>query len=139
MRTEMRVPDATVIPLLIKNPGILETTCIDVHAELIKRIARLETLEISDDGVPKGAAQAVLGTTTLVFPLISNVNVDEEKTRLEKEIFRLGGEIERIDNKLSNKSFVEKAPKKVVEEEKVKRDDYERSRSKVQEALDGFS
>jgi valyl-tRNA synthetase len=139
MRSEIKVSDAAKIPLIIKNPGVLEASCVDLYAELIKRIARLETLEISDDGVPKGAAQAVLGTTTLVFPLISNVNVDEEKARLEKEIFRLGGEIERIDNKLSNKSFVEKAPKKVVEEEKVKRDDYKRSRSKVQEALDGFS
>ena len=139
MRSEIKVSDAAKIPLIIKNPGVLEASCVDLYAELIKRIARLETLEISDDGVPKGAAQAVLGTTTLVFPLIGNVNVDEEKARLEKEIFRLAGEIERIDNKLSNKSFVEKAPKKVVEEEKVKRGAYERSRSKVQEALDGFS
>jgi valyl-tRNA synthetase len=139
MRSEIKVSDAAKIPLIIKNPGALEASCVDLYAELIKRIARLETLEISDDGVPKGAAQAVLGTTTLVFPLIGNVNVDEEKARLEKEIFRLAGEIERIDNKLSNKNFVEKAPKKVVEEEKVKRGAYERSRSKVQEALDGFS
>ena len=110
-----------------------------MHAELIKQIARLDTLEISNAEVPKGAAQAILGTTTLVFPLAGDVNVDEEMARLKKEIIRLNGEIERIDNKLLNKSFVEKAPKKVVEEEKVKRDDYERSRSKVQEALDGFS
>ena len=138
MRTEIKVPDATVIPLLIKNPGTLETTCIDLHAELIKRIARLEELKISDDEVPEGAAQVVLGTTTLVFPLASSINVDEEKARLEKEILRLGDEIDRIANKLSNKNFIEKAPKKVVEDEKVKRVEYERSLSKVQEALERF-
>jgi valyl-tRNA synthetase len=138
MRTEIKVPDATVIPLLIKNPGTLETTCIDLHAELIKRIARLEELKIFDDEVPEGAAQVVLGTTTLVFPLASRFNVDEEKARLEKEILRLGDEIDRITNKLSNKNFIEKAPKKVVEDEKVKRDEYERSLSKVQEALESF-
>ena len=105
---------------------------------MIKRIARLEELKISDDEVPEGAAQVVLGTTTLVFPLASSINVDEEKARLEKEILRLGDEIDRIANKLSNKNFIEKAPKKVVEDEKVKRVEYERSLSKVQEALERF-
>jgi valyl-tRNA synthetase len=139
VRSEIKVSDAAIIPLIIKNPGDIETSCVGLYAELIKRIARLDTLEISNAEVPKGAAQAVLGTTTLIFPLARDVNVDEETARLKKEIIRLNGEIERIDNKLLNKGFVGKAPKKVVEEEKVKRDNYERSRSKVQEALDGFS
>jgi valyl-tRNA synthetase len=139
VRSEIKVSDAAKIPLIIKNPGDIETSCVGLYAELIKRIARLDALEISNAEVPKGAAQAVLGTTTLIFPLARDVNVDEETARLKKEIIRLNGEIERIDNKLLNKGFVGKAPKKVVEEEKVKRDNYERSRSKVQEALDGFS
>ena len=82
------------------------------------------------------AVQVVLGAATLVFPMATSINVGEEKVRLEKEIIRLGGEIERIDNKLSNKNFIEKAPKDVVEAEKVKRDDYEKSLSKVNEALE---
>ena len=93
-------------------------------------------VKISNNEVPEGAAQVVLGTTTLVFPLATNINIGEEKSRLEREIIRLDKEINRIANKLGNKSFVEKAPKKVVEDEMVKRDDYERSRSKVKEALE---
>jgi len=139
VRSEIKVPDGALIPLIIKNPGILENSCIDLHADLIRRIARLDELKISDDEVPEGASQVVLGTTTLIFPLAASINADEEKARLEKEIQRLEGEIDRIAKKLSNKSFVEKAPKKVVEDEKVKRDNYEKSLSKVQEALERLS
>ena len=139
VRSEIKVPDGALIPLIIKNPGILENSCIDLHADLIRRIARLDELKISDDEVPEGASQVILGTTTLIFPLAASINTDEEKARLEKEIQRLEGEIDRIAKKLSNKSFVEKAPKEVVEDEKVKRDDYEKSLSKVQEALERLS
>ena len=139
VRSEIKVPDGALIPLIIKNPGILENSCIDLHADLIRRIARLDELKISDDEVPEGASQVVLGTTTLIFPLAASINTDEEKARLEKEIQRLEGEIDRIAKKLSNKAFVEKAPKKVVEDEKVKRDGYEKSLSKVQEALERLS
>ena len=139
VRSEIKVPDGALIPLIIKNPGILENSCIDLHADLIRRIARLDELKISDDEVPEGASQVILGTTTLIFPLAASINTDEEKARLEKEIQRLEGEIDRIAKKLSNKAFVEKAPKEVVEDEKVKRDDYEKSLSKVQEALERLS
>jgi len=136
VRSEVKILDSAVIPLIIKNPGTLEASCIDQYSDLIKRIARLEELKVSNDEVPEGAVQVVLGAATLVFPMATSINVGEEKVRLEKEIIRLGGEIERIDNKLSNKNFVEKAPKDVVEAEKVKRDDYEKSLSKVNEALE---
>ncbi len=136
VRSEVKILDSAVIPLIIKNPGTLEASCIDQYSDLIKRIARLEELKISNDEVPEGAVQVVLGAATLVFPMATSMNVGEEKVRLEKEIIRLGGEIERIDNKLSNKNFIEKAPKDVVEAEKVKRDDYEKSLSKVNEALE---
>ena len=136
VRSEVKILDSAVIPLIIKNPGTLEASCIDQYSDLIKRIARLEELKVSNDEVPEGAVQVVLGAATLVFPMATSINVGEEKVRLEKEIIRLGGEIERIDNILSNKNFVEKAPKDVVEAEKVKRDDYEKSLSKVNEALE---
>ena len=44
--------------------------------------------------------------------------------RLNKEITKLNGEIERIDKKLSNQGFVAKAPKAVVDGEKAKREKY---------------
>ena len=52
------------------------------------------------------------------------VDIEKEKARLEKEKARLESEIERIDKKLANPGFMAKAPAKVVEEEKTKRQSY---------------
>ena len=56
--------------------------------------------------------------------------------RLEKEKERLQSEIDRVNNKLSNKGFVDKAPAKLVEEEKAKRVKYEEMYAKVVESLE---
>ncbi|MBT5941619.1 MAG: valine--tRNA ligase [Rhodospirillaceae bacterium] len=139
VRAELNVSDAAKVPLILKNAEDIAISCVETHGELIKRLARLEDLEVSDAEVPEGAAQAILDTTTLVIPLSGVVDVSEEKARLEKEIAKLDSEIERIDKKLANENFTSKAPAEVVEEEKVKRTDYESSRVKVEEALERLS
>ena len=52
------------------------------------------------------------------------VDKEKEKARLTKEKEHLTGEIERIDKKLSNEGFISKAPAKVVEDERAKRENY---------------
>jgi valyl-tRNA synthetase len=139
VRAELNVSDAAKVPLTLKNAEDIAISCVEKHGELIKRLARLEELAISDAEVPEGAAQSVLDTTTLVIPLTGVVDLTEEKARLQKEIEKLNSEIERIDKKLANENFTSKAPAAVVEEEKVKRQDYENSLVKVEEAMNRIS
>ena len=139
LRVELNVPASTKVPLALKNAEDVAALCVERHGELIKRLARLETLELSDAEVPEGAAQNILGTTTLVMSLTGVINVDEEKARLDKEIAKLDGEIEKIDKKLDNENFTSKAPAEVVEEQKSRRTDYAKSKAKVEEALNRIS
>mgnify|MGYP001344228061 FL=1 len=139
LRAELNVPAGAKVPLTLKNAEDVAALCVERHGELIKRLARLETLELSDAEVPEGAAQNILGTTTLVMPLAGVINVDEEKARLDKEIAKLDGEIEKIDKKLGNENFTSKAPAEVVEEQKSRRADYANSKAKVEEALNRIS
>ena len=48
-----------------------------------------------------------------------------ELARLNKEIERFHGEIARIENKLSNESFVVKAPAAVIDKERSKMAEYQ--------------
>ncbi|MFR0048661.1 MAG: hypothetical protein ACLRWO_19270, partial [Clostridium butyricum] len=52
------------------------------------------------------------------------VDKEKELDRLNKEVKKLEGEIERIDKKLGNQGFVAKAPESVVNAEKEKRVKY---------------
>ena len=59
-----------------------------------------------------------------------------EKARLEKEAKRLDGEIEKIDKKLGNNQFLERAPAEVVAELRERRADYAAALEKVRGALE---
>ena len=56
----------------------------------------------------------------ICVPLKGLINVDLEIDRLNREIKKHKEELSFISNKLSNKGFISKAPKAVVEENKSK-------------------
>ena len=59
----------------------------------------------------------------------------KETERLTKEKAKLESEIKRVEGKLSNKGFTEKAPAAVVEEERQKGEKYKAMLEKVLESL----
>jgi valyl-tRNA synthetase len=69
---------------------------------------------------PKSSASAVVEGTEIFVPLEGIIDLDAERKRLEKEIMRLQGLVDSIGKKLSNPSFVDKAPNDVVEKEREK-------------------
>ena len=56
----------------------------------------------------------------IYLPLAGIIDIDKEKGLLEKRLKNICDEISRIEKKLSNNSFVEKAPQDVVLKEKEK-------------------
>ena len=73
---------------------------------------------------------------TIVLPLAGTIDFAEEKFRLDKELKRIAGEIERIAKKLGNAQFLERAPEEVVVEQRDRRADYAAAADKVRNALE---
>lgn len=69
------------------------------------------------------------------IPLDELIDYNKELDRLTKEQDRLAGEIKRAEGKLSNKNFVDKAPEKVVAEEREKLEKYISMKEEVDTAL----
>ena len=63
------------------------------------------------------------------------VDMEKEKARLEKEKVNALSEIERVNKKLSNSSFTDKAPAAVVEAERAKLEKYTEMLKNVEEML----
>ena len=78
--------------------------------------------------------QNVFKEATLLLPLKGVVDFSAERERLNKELANLNKNIEGYARKLSNASFVERAPAQVVEEEK-RRQQEEEDRLKREEEL----
>ena len=72
---------------------------------------------------------------TYILPLAGVLDVAGEKQRLSKEIAKLQSEIEKLDKKLGNESFIAKAPPEVVEEQRGRRDEAARAAAKLDAAL----
>ena len=92
-------------------------------------------IKSSEDGIPENSVTTVVENAKIFIPLGDLVDLEAEKKRLEAEKEHLLSEIARVDGKLSNAKFVEKAPEKVVEEERRKGEKYKEMLEKVEESL----
>ncbi|MCW5723922.1 MAG: valine--tRNA ligase [Maricaulaceae bacterium] len=137
VRAEMNVPPALQVKGVLvggERGGGKQVEWVVRHGALIRRLARMESLEIADVP-PPGSAQVVVDGAVLALPLAGVIDIGTETARLIKEIKRLDGEIARLDGKLGNERFVASAPEAVVEAEREKRSDYNTEREKLHAAL----
>ncbi len=141
LRAEMSIPPGQPLSLLLKDLGPRETARLDSFRELIVGLARLESVAPLPAGapMPDKAAQSVVDTTTLVVPLEGVIDLDKERARLTKAIDKERKEIEKIDKKLSNESFLAKAPEDVIDEQKHRREEAQSVVARLQSALDRIS
>ena len=69
------------------------------------------------------------------MPFAELVDIEKELERLNGEKAKMLKEIERVEKKLSNESFVAKAPQKVVDEEKAKGEKYKAMLAQIEERI----
>ena len=133
VRSEMNVPAATQVPLVLVASAETRARA-GRWDDALKRLARLSEITFADRA-PKGAVQLVVRGEVAALPLAGVIDLAAERTRLQKEMQRLKGEVERIDKKLGNADFVARAPEDVVESEREKRAEFESERGKIAGAL----
>lgn len=92
----------------------------------IRNMANITEIKVipADATAADDAMTAAVKDAEILIPLQDLVDFDEEIKRLEKEQARLQSEVERVEKKLANKGFVNKAPEKVVQEEREKGEKY---------------
>lgn len=93
----------------------------------------------SKEEAPENAVSAVTKGAEMYMPLLDLVDLEKELERLNKEKEKLQKEIERVEKKLSNESFVKKAPEAVVAEEKAKGDKYKEMLTSVLERIESLN
>jgi valyl-tRNA synthetase len=81
----------------------------------------------------------VLQGATVALPLEGVVDLPAEAARLSKEIGKLEAEITKMDLKLGNAQFIERAPEEVVEELRERREEAGASAAKLTHALKQIS
>ncbi len=99
-------------------------------------LARLDSVELGDAEPPAGSVQDVLDEATLVLPLGDVIDLDQERARLRKTLDKRTADKAKIERKLNNQQFLDKAPEEVIEEQRERLSELEASIAKLREALD---
>ena len=119
VRSELNVKPSATVPLLAANATAEDRLRLDRFGSQLRFLNKLEGIEViaNANDAPASAA-AVVGEMTLLVPLEGLVDLSAERTRLDKEIKRVEGEIAKCQNKLASDTFVQNAPPAVVEQER---------------------
>lgn len=95
---------------------------IEQAESFLKKLGFAENIKVQEDKecIPENSVSIVSDGIELFIPFEELVDVAKELERLEGEKEKLEKEVERCAKMLSNKGFVEKAPKAKIEEEEKK-------------------
>ena len=133
LRNDLGVPAGSKIPLSLVNAGpVIEDRAVR-HEDILKRLARLEDIVVSD-AVPTGSVSTVVGDTVVALNIAEQIDVAEARKRLDKEIVQLDKDIMSTEKKLGNEAFVSKAPPEIVEENRERIVDWTDRREKLRAA-----
>ena len=89
--------------------------------------------------MPDDVMTAVIDGAEIAVKLDELVDKGAEIERLTKEKAKLESEVERVEKKLANKGFTEKAPAHLVEEERAKGEKYREMLKTVLARLESLS
>jgi len=133
LRSEMKISPASRIPAISAGPQILPALSSIIALAKLSDLKYVSEEELNNTDAPL----KVVRETKLKLKI--EIDVGAECARLEKEVVRLDGEVAKAKAKLANAAFVDRAPAKVVEQERARLAGFEATVSKLQQQLGKLS
>jgi valyl-tRNA synthetase len=136
LRAEKNISHRRMIPALIVAGHRAST--LEGQSTAIANLARLDyekmTIVESLAEKPAGHIPLVVGPVEIYLPL-AEMALEEERTRLQKELTEVDGQIQRLEGLLAS-PFAEKAPDQVVQKERLRLADFKETAEKIRRQLD---
>mgnify|MGYP004459540457 CR=1 FL=1 len=132
LRAERNVAASQKTKIYIQTEDI---SLFEQSESFFQRLASAQELIVSEDIQIDNAVQAATDAARIFIPLADLIDVDKELTRLSKEEKECETEIALIDKKLSNQDFVSKAPQKVVQGQREKREKALQRLEKIRQSI----
>ncbi|HYW09154.1 MAG TPA: class I tRNA ligase family protein, partial [Longimicrobium sp.] len=120
LRAEYGVAPGTRVPLRVAPASDAARSAIEGSLRALQDLGRVGELEWGAARGEVGASAVLRSGTELFVPLAGVIDLDRERTRLRAELERIVGLSAGTEKKLSNESFVARAPADVVDKEREK-------------------
>ena len=131
VRSELGVSPGKPVALLLQGGGDNDKPRVTRFTSQLQSLLKLESITWLEGAQAPASAAAVVGELRLLVPLEGLVDLDAERTRLDKEITKVAGEREKSEAKLAK--FSDKVPAAVVEQERARLVDWTSQLSALQE------
>jgi valyl-tRNA synthetase len=134
IRGEMDISPGKALTVVLQHASELDRQRAGQHSHLLKRVGRVEMILALEEGEnPPPAATALLGDMRMLVPLKGLIDVEAEQARLEKQMDKVRAELAKANGKLGNENFVNNAPPAVVEQERGRVADFEKTLTQLAE------
>ncbi|MDD1626747.1 MAG: valine--tRNA ligase, partial [Methylococcaceae bacterium] len=121
IRGEMNIAPGKPLPVLLQNGSVIDQDYLTNNTVYLQKLGRLASITwLNDDDATPESAIALVGELKILIPMAGLIDKVAELARLEKEIQKIKNDLPRIEGKLSNPTFIDKAPPEVIDKEKAK-------------------
>jgi valyl-tRNA synthetase len=121
IRGEMNIAPGKPLPILLQDSSHQDQHYLQNNQSYLQKLGRLEMITcLKSDEIAPESAIALVGNLKILIPIAGLIDKDAELARLDKEIQRIHNDLPRVEGKLNNPAFVDKAPADVIEKEKAK-------------------
>lgn len=135
--SEMNVPPSKKAEVLIQaSDGNINGLLIE-NLNYIYRLANASKVIVEPIiQKPSSSATAVIGEIEIYVPLAGLIDVEKEKDRLTKSLEKAIADLERINVRLNDESFLSKAPENIINKERERKADIEALKIKLEKNLE---
>ena len=119
IRSELNLPPAKALDVLFQAGHAADRSRQQRFAGILRQLARIQSSNWVDESADTAqCAVALVGDLKILIPLKGLVDVEEELSRLTRQLERENADLRKSEGKLGNSRFVENAPEAVVEQER---------------------
>ena len=121
IRSGMNIDPRKPVPVMLAGGSATDRERLEGNRHYLESVGRTADVTWLENGdTAPESATALMGKMKLLIPLAGLIDKQAEITRLDKELDNKRNELSRCEKKLSNESFVAKAPAAVVEKEQAR-------------------
>jgi valyl-tRNA synthetase len=118
IRNKAHIPPGLRLKVLVRTDAA-HAAILAETADLVRHLAVLETVEAGPDvSKPAHAATEVVPGAEVYVSLEGLIDLESERRRIEERIAKEKAYLAQVEKKLSNTSFVDRAPAEVVQRER---------------------
>ena len=136
IRSELNIPYKDKIDVNINNEDNDFCLFLKNSENEINKLLKVNKLFINEKSIKsEGSANIVISKSTIIIPLKGIIDTKSEINKLSKKKDNEHSELIKIQNKLNNDNFIEKAPKNVIEKFKKQEEEIKNSIEKIDQII----